>query len=215
MTCPPRGADGALDTDCAQPPLDLGARRGGEHHARGGQGNERQGDQQIDDDAGGLVEQDSDPGASGEPDVTETEAGRAGLDEELVDIARVANPDLGKLTRWVALGAEASGSARCGQCRSAAWRAETRRCRAPRPIPTTRSGPELADIHGVAGPQPPGLRERPLDQHLVAGRAQVASVNDGVAAPGAGPDHLGDRVIAPMPGTKRPDPDVRHLVRVA
>ena len=57
---PGRRSDGAPDADRAKPPLHLGARRRGQHHARGDERDQRQRDEQVDHDPGGLVEQDPD-----------------------------------------------------------------------------------------------------------------------------------------------------------
>ena len=89
------GADRPLDPDRRQPPLHLGPGRGGQHHARGDQRDQRQRHQQVDDDAGGLVEQHAHPGAGGEAQVVQAEARAARLDQHLVEVARIAQPDLG------------------------------------------------------------------------------------------------------------------------
>ena len=179
---PPGSADGALHADRTQPPLYLGARGGGEHRPRGRQRDQRQRHQQIDDNAGGLVEQDPHPRASGEADVVDPKAGRPGLDEQLAEIARVASPYLGVVDTWVMLGAKARAQRAAGQVEA---RLGERKTDVVRRLHQSHDsfGPQVADVHRVARTQAPGLRERLLDQHLVAGRAQVASVHDRVAAP--------------------------------
>jgi hypothetical protein len=89
------GADGPTHSDCLKVPLDLGSRRGREQDAGGRQRDQRQRDEQVDHDSRGLVEQHANAGASDEPESGDPVAGRACLDEHLVEIARVAQPDLG------------------------------------------------------------------------------------------------------------------------
>ena len=116
---------------------------------------------------GGLVEQDVDARAGGEPHVVQPEARCPGLDQHLVEVARIAQPDLGVVDPRVALepkralqrGAD-EVEARLGQrVADVVGRLD----QADHSL-----GAEPADVQRAAGCRSPGLRERLLDQHLVA-----------------------------------------------
>ena len=92
-----RGPDRAAYADRAEPALDLGARGRGQHHARGGERDQRQRHEQVDHDPRRLVEQHVDARARDEPQPLEAVAGRARLDEHLAQVARIAQPDVGEV----------------------------------------------------------------------------------------------------------------------
>jgi hypothetical protein len=78
-----------------EPSLDLRPGGGGEHRSRGGERDQRQRDEQVDDDPGRLVDEHANAVAGDEAHVAQAEARGAGLDEQLVEVPRVADPDLG------------------------------------------------------------------------------------------------------------------------
>ena len=82
---PPRGADGAEDADRFEPALHL--RRGGcgEHHARGGESDRREGDEQRDHDPRRLADLDVDAAARQELERAKAEARLARLRERDVE----------------------------------------------------------------------------------------------------------------------------------
>ena len=171
------------------PPLDLDARRGREHHHRAGQGDQREGDQQRDDDSGGLVDLDTDGVPGREHKATDPEARRPRLLQRDVQPVGIVHPDQRLVHRLPGIRCEVRGD---------------QPVRHPHP---GRAGQGIGHVVGrdsdaddaqllgrdrwggcpeadrVAGLEVPLLGQPLLDHRLAGAVAQVAAGDDGVAAP--------------------------------
>ena len=103
-----RAPDRPAHPDRAEPPLDLGPRRGGQHHAGGHQRDQRQRDQQVDHDPGRLVEQRSGPRSASRSGCCAGRSWSRGPARAPRSGKRVAQPDLGEVDLRVASGRSAS-----------------------------------------------------------------------------------------------------------
>ena len=182
---PARGAHRAPHADRAQAPLDLGPGRSGEHHAGGGERDQRQRHQQVDYDSRRLVEQHTHSRAGDEAQPLQAVARRARLNQDLVEVGRVAQPDLGQIYLGVGLGPEPRGDRRrrhvdardrerIGDVVGALGEADD-------PLRA-----EAVDVERAAELQPPRVGQALLDDHLPEAIRQVAPRDDRVAVrPGA------------------------------
>ena len=185
---PARSPDRAADADRLQAALDLGPSRGGEHHPGRGQREQRQGDQQIDHDSGRLIEQHPDAGTGDEPQSAQAVAGRTGLDQYLVEVAGVAQPDLGHVDLGVGVAAEPGVDGGLGDVKA-------RRGQRVADIvgglgqADHALGAERADVDRVPYRYAPGSGQTGLDQHLTRPPREWPAGHHGIA--GTAPaDHL-------------------------
>src|SRR5579875_4110834 len=152
--------------------------------------------------------EDLDAGAGRELQAAQPEARRARLDERLLQVAAVAEPDLGDGHAAERASAEAGRERRAGEieARLGEWEADVVR---PLDQPDDALDAEPAHAERRAGAQSPAVGERLLDEHLVATRREVVAGDDGVPPAAARSDDLGDRVVAPM--MTGADPDAGRL----
>jgi hypothetical protein len=192
-----RGPHRAADADRAQPALDLGAGRGGEQYGGSGERDQRERHEQVDHDPRRLVEHHADARAGDEPHAVQAVAGGPGLDQDLVEVARVAQPDVRQVD------AERPEPAR----RHIHPR---RRQRIAHVVGALREAddPLLAkpvDVERVADVQAPGGGQPAFDDDL-AGPRHVTTPDDCVAA-SARPDDLDRTVVRELIGGFQADAD--------
>ena len=189
--------------DRAQPPLHLGSRRGREHRARGDERDHRKRDQQVDDDPRRLVEQNAHPGARGKADVAQAEAARACLDEDFIQVPRVAQPDLGQVRVRVVIGVEPLLDLLPGNVEAGLGEREADVVgglhEADHPL-----RPKPPQVVNVAQVGTPGLCEPTFQQHLPPPRPEVAPGHDRIAPPAPRVDHFRHRVMPLMAATRDP-----------